>query len=444
MVNMTFVNMTNNRNGSVSNNTTCCESHPFSDSLIIWIYNENLYKDVNLPCMVYLCILAVLGIFGNSLVIYIYGFKFKRSTSHFFILSLAVLDNMCCIAMIMEIFDKRFSMYSGNYVILCKIIRLVEMFATISSSALLLCIAFDRYCKVCKPLNRKFFSYRTARKCLIFCLIIGLLLSWPMFLLKGPEKIETGVKNVVGYDCGDDDNFRGPVIRPIYFGLIGILNIISILLLAAMYIRIFRAIQIWKHKQIGESMPSSRGSVISSSYKISRVKSWLKRSKQKQYNPEEEMRKTLSISNSISDHEIPYEEHQSHQNGSVLGQSMTSMTSQTYLAQSNSTDYRRISTISTNSLSTSKRDSKKCKKVTTNTVLFSVVTIIYIISYLPTIVVETLKAGGVFTDVELPDTTRRILVVLNVTYFINNVCNQYVYSSIDPAFRKQIKQIFTG
>jgi hypothetical protein len=265
-----------------------------------------------------------------------------------------------------------------------------------------------------------------------------------MFLLKGPEKIETGVKNVVGYDCGDDDNFRGSVIRPIYFGLIGILNIISILLLAAMYIRIFRAIQIWKHKQIGESMPSSRGSVISSSYKISRVKSWLKRSKQKQYNPEEEMRKTLSISNSISDHEIPYEEHQSHQNGSVLGQSMTSMTSQTYLAQSNSTDYRRISSISTYSLSTSKRDSKKCKKVTTNTVLFSVVTIIYIISYLPTIVVETLKAGGVFTEVELPDTTRRILVVLNVTYFINNVCNQYVYSSIDPAFRKQIKQIFTG
>jgi hypothetical protein len=62
-----------------------------------------------------------------------------------------------------------------------------------------------------------------------------------MFLFKGPEKIETGVKNVVGYDCGDDDNFRGSVMRTIYFGLIGILNIISILLLAAMYIRIFRA-----------------------------------------------------------------------------------------------------------------------------------------------------------------------------------------------------------
>jgi len=131
MVKMTFVNMTNNPNGSVSNNTTCCENHPFSDSLIIWIYNENLYKDVNLPCMVYLCILAFLGIFGNSLVIYIYGFRFKRTTAHFFILSLAVLDNMCCIPIIMEIFDKRFSMYSGNYVILCKIIRSVEVFATV-------------------------------------------------------------------------------------------------------------------------------------------------------------------------------------------------------------------------------------------------------------------------------------------------------------------------
>jgi len=441
---MTFVNMTNNPNGSVSNNTTCCENHPFSDSLIIWIYNENLYKDVNLPCMVYLCLLAFLGIFGNSLVIYIYGFRFKRTTAHFFILSLAVLDNMCCIPIIMEIFDKRFSMYSGNYVILCKIIRSVEVFATVSSSVLLLCIALDRYYKVCKPLKRKYFSYKKARKCLIFCLVIGLLFSWPMILLKGPEKIETGVTNVVGYDCGDDDNFRGSVMRTIYFGLMGILNIIAILLLAAMYIRIFRAIQIWKHKQIGESMPSSPVSVISSSYKISRVMSWLKRSKQNQYNPEEEMRNTSSISNSISDHEIPYEEHQSHPNGSVFGQSMTSMTNQTYPAQSNSTDNQRLSSKSTNSLSTSKRDIKKSKILTTNTVLFSVVTIIYIISYLPTIVVEILKAGGVVTEVELPNTTRRILVILNVTYFINNVCNQYVYSSIDPAFRKQIKQIFTG
>lgn len=444
MVKNTFINMTHNPNGSASNNTTCCENHPFSDSLIIWIYNENLYKDVNLPCMVYLCILAALGIFGNSLVIYIYGFKFKRTTAHFFIMSLAVLDNMCCIPIIMEIFDKRFSMYSGNYVILCKIIRSVEMFATVSSSMLLLCIAFDRYYKVCKPLKRKYFSYQKARKCLIFCVTIGLLLSWPMILLKGPEKIETGVKNVVGYDCGDDDDFRGSVIPTMYFGLMGILNIIAILLLAAMYIRIFRAIQVWKHKQIGESIRSSRVSAISSSFKISRVMSWLKRSKQKHYNPEEEMRKNSSVSNSISDNEIPYEEHQSHPNGSVFGQSMTSMTNQTYPAQSDSTDNRRLSSISTTSLSTSKIDIKKSKIVTTNTVLFSVVTIIYIISYIPTVVVETLKAGGVFTEVELSNSTRRILVILNVTYFINNVCNQYVYSSIDPAFRKQIKQIFTG
>ena len=65
---------------------------------------------------------------------------------------------------------------------------------------------------------------------------------------------------------------------------------------------------------------------------------------------------------------------------------------------------------------------------TKNTIAFSIVTVIYIIAYLPTVCVETLNASGVYREEAPPYTIRSILVLMNVNYFLNNVCNQYVYS----------------
>jgi hypothetical protein len=48
-----------------------------------------------------------------------------------------------------------------------------------------------------------------------------------MLLFHGPETVETGAENVVGCDCGDDDNFRDSIFPTIYFGLIGVLNVIA-------------------------------------------------------------------------------------------------------------------------------------------------------------------------------------------------------------------------
>ena len=132
---------------------------------------------------------------------------------------------------------------------------------------------------MCRPFKR--FTYQKARKYLTTCIVIGLLLSWPMVLFHGPEMVDTGAKNVFGLDCGDDDNFKNSIFPTIYFGFIAILNVIAIILLAIMYICIFRAILKWKRKNIGESVPSSTESMVSMSYSVnSRVMSWLKRPKQ--------------------------------------------------------------------------------------------------------------------------------------------------------------------
>ncbi|XP_063428491.1 P2Y purinoceptor 1-like [Mytilus trossulus] len=458
-----------NRTTNNSSNESTIGGNPFSDSVIIWLYNESLYRNINLPCVIFLIVLAVFGIFGNSLVLYIYGFRFKRTNAHFFVLCLAVFDTMCCIAMLMEVFDKRFPMYTGRYRVLCKITRLTEMFSTVSSSLFLLCIALDRYYKICKPFKR--FSYKKARMCLLICICISLVLSWPMLLFHGPETVQTGVKNVVGLDCGDDDKYKSSVLPSVYFGFMGVLNVVVIILLSFMYVRIFKAIWVWKNQHIGEDIPSSPVHVVSMNYRLSKVISKFKYSKKKRYNSETS--ETFSAENDentdVSHHEQPNnkadtsntENSVTAQNGKsnngFIHERISRPTHFSYKKHNNGRQSstieenehrnykdRRHSTFSTGSGYGSRKGFKSSRTVTTNTVIFSTVTIVYIFSYLPTIIVETLNANHVYVEENLPNSTRSLLVLMNVTYFINNVANQYVYSAINPAFRNQVKQIFTG
>ncbi|CAG2186132.1 HCRTR2 [Mytilus edulis] len=360
-------------------------------------------------------------------------------------------------------------MYTGRYRVLCKITRLTEMFSTVSSSLFLLCIALDRYYKICKPFKR--FSYKKARMCLLICICISLVLSWPMLLFHGPETVQTGVKNVVGLDCGDDDKYKSSILPSVYFGFMGVLNVIVIILLSFMYVRIFKAIWVWKNQHIGEDIPSSPVHVVSMNYRLSKVISKFKYSKKKRYNSEssETFCAETHENTDVSYHEQPNNKadttntensvnaHNGKSNNGFIHERSSRPNHLSYNKHTNGRQSstieenayrnykdRRHSTFSTGSGHGSRKGFKSSRTVTTNTVLFSTVTIVYIFSYLPTIIVETLNANHVYVEENLPNSTRSLLVLMNVTYFINNVANQYVYSAINPAFRNQVKQIFTG
>lgn len=460
------------------NNQTCCKDHPFSDHLILWLYNESLFTNVNLPSVIYLSILVVLGIFGNSIILYIYGSKFKTTNAHFFILSLAGLDMVCCVSMILEIFDKRFPVYSGNYKMLCKITRLAEMFSSVSSSSLLLCIALDRYNKICKPFKQ--FTHKRARKCLVCCIILGVLLSWPMVLFHGPEKVHSGVQNVTGSECGDDENYKNSILPSVYFGLLGVLNILAIIILSFFYVRIFRAVLVWKRKQRGEKIPESPGlSSVSMNYNAITSLSTTSNSRQKlSYSNSDSNYYTKSLNGSMrcgkkavgqtkessicegignlgytGDYDtVLYSEQKSTQNmlidSSVTGRTSGGNPTDTDVSGTGKSPLRERGRYSVYVGSGRKHMSRKSfkhyKTVTTNTLLFSVVTVIYILSYLPTIIIETLNAAHVYDDESLPYRTRSVLVIMNLTYFFNSIANQYVYSAINPAFRRHVKQLFCG
>lgn len=147
--------------GSGLNLPTNTSYEYFPKDYYLWIVNEQLY-DINRPMVVIFLILILLGIFGNSLVAYVFGFRLKKSTAHTYITCIAAYDTLTSILLIFEIFDKRYPMYAGNFTNICKIVRCLEVFYTSGSSLFIVSIAFDRYYKVCKPF--KHLSLKIVRK----------------------------------------------------------------------------------------------------------------------------------------------------------------------------------------------------------------------------------------------------------------------------------------
>jgi hypothetical protein len=95
--------------------------------------------------LVYLIILMVIGVFGNLLVLYVYKFRFKRSTSRVFILSLAAFDLMTCLfGMPYHILDMVYP-YMFVWDEICKAFSFSLTFTILASIFVLDLIAIDRY-----------------------------------------------------------------------------------------------------------------------------------------------------------------------------------------------------------------------------------------------------------------------------------------------------------
>ena len=126
-----------------------------NDSESVWSILERLNDEravYFLPAVIWVILLMVVGVVGNTLVIYVYRRRFKRTSSNYFILTMAIFDLVAClVGMPTEIYDllKPFTFYSEFG---CKLFRATENFTIYGSVVVLVEIAFDRYFKICRPL----------------------------------------------------------------------------------------------------------------------------------------------------------------------------------------------------------------------------------------------------------------------------------------------------
>ncbi|CAG2220137.1 HCRTR2 [Mytilus edulis] len=176
--------------------------------------SEELLRTLNdklalryLPVIIYMFLLIFTGLFGNVLVIIVYVRKKMKSSLHYFIINLAVLDLLTVvIGMPTEIADLRYSvMFYAPAA--CKALRTVESLSTMGSIVTLMAVAIDRYNRICK--YGKQMTTEKAKRICIVAIVIGSVTCWPAAIVFGKKTKDVGIPGISGVDCSTDDSMKG-------------------------------------------------------------------------------------------------------------------------------------------------------------------------------------------------------------------------------------------
>lgn len=190
---------------------------------------------LRIPAIIYTIILMIVGLLGNTVTCYIYGYRLKMLPTHCFVIVLAVFDILsCCIAMPTEILDMRYPFMFPSMVA-CKTLRFLSYFTTGSSSIILLVIAIDRYKRVCRPFKKQI----TVREAKIISLVIstiGIIVTSPMLYAAGKMTHETRIPHINGTDCSISDSVRNTKFPVIYFAIVFLIIISSFVAMSICYL----------------------------------------------------------------------------------------------------------------------------------------------------------------------------------------------------------------
>ncbi|CAG5118367.1 unnamed protein product [Candidula unifasciata] len=363
----------------------------------------------NIPAMIWVSLLMVVGVVGNSLVVYVYRRRFKKTSSNYFILSMAIFDLIAClVGMPTEIYDLNnpYTFYSSAG---CKILRGCEVFTVYGSATVLVEIAFDRYFKICRPLM--VVSLSRIRMLCLLAVILALLLSIPPFVLFGINRVKTSLPMVEGYDCSIAMHYKDSVFQTVHYIILGVLILLTFISLTAIYIRIWMEIRCRRHLFIGDHIKKECDSDSRPRLRIKYVPS---------------VSEDESMNNSV------------YANGNNM--------SMTQLQMNNS----KKSSSSQNTLNSLERRSKFSSlasyasrlKVTRTTIVLFAVTVAFVLSYLPSIAVMLIRSTVKDFDENQSIGAQVVAKIFSNCFFINHAINPIIYSFLNIHFRQQVQKTF--
>ncbi|KAK7115121.1 orexin/Hypocretin receptor type 1-like [Littorina saxatilis] len=271
-----------NHNTTISNTNNNLIHHLNDKDLLQCLNDEKAF--LYIPVIVFLGVLVITGTIGNTLVLCVYWRKAYKASSHYFILSLAILDLFSClVGLPTEIADLRFP-YLFDMPIACKLLRFTHSSTIIASSSILIQVAFDRYYRICR-LGQQF-SVKKAKLLCVMAILLGVLTSWPSCLLFGRKTLRLHVQSsarqghvsrlgamtqrvahqdlgkasllgervLLASDCSTEDSMRGTIYPTIYYLFLFSLFFLTVLFFAVLYIRIGVAIWQRNRKTIGSTV----------------------------------------------------------------------------------------------------------------------------------------------------------------------------------------------
>ncbi|XP_059175241.1 uncharacterized protein LOC131955235 [Physella acuta] len=175
----------------------------------ITAYLNQLQRETTLlmiPSLIFLIGLAVVGLIGNSLVLFVYLRKFTKTAVGVFIVTMAVSDLLTCAVLIPgDVYDL-FHQWDYDQRLLCQM-RMFAYAATHAVASLaLIAVAVTRYLKICRPFGRQVTITHARVSCVIMT-VLSLLYSTPYALVHGIQTRNTTLEGVQGHYCAFDDEY---------------------------------------------------------------------------------------------------------------------------------------------------------------------------------------------------------------------------------------------
>ena len=384
-----------------------------------------------IPLIVLFGLFSVVGVFGNALVCYIFFYRLKRSKQHILIGYLAIFDFIICAFSIpAEIVDLRFY-YEFHSDAFCKATKFTLHLFLNASVLTLVVIAADRYRHVCKWWKKQL-TIRATKWLLLPILITAVVAAGPVLESYGVQVYALNGTTMAVRRCTHVDPYRGLYngFKNKYLGS-GALVALAVSL-ATLYSLILREHFI-SVRRLREFQHPQRGFTL-----------------QESFNPEQTM---LQDNRNPSSALITGKEHTPESDSNVVNQckrikQQTKQTqSYTLLTKTKELDESTVvrSAKSLRTTRTQKRMDSTASLMTFTrqrkiTVVACVVTVVFILSYLPYWCVELVRINH-YIDPHLTGIPLFWFVIGLRSPFINSILNPVIYGVMNAEFRDQVKLI---
>ena len=350
---------------------------------------EQVLKELNdqfakrlIPVIVVLGLLMAIGICGNSLVVYVYWrwAKMKGTTKRVFILTLAHLDlTVCTIAIPFEIYDLRNQADFQNLAA-CKIGRIFEYSIVLASGFVLVSVSVERYVFLCKAFDK--FSKRKAQWICVGCVILAFIIGGPSATFGGIKKTKLGGTEIYGYECTmDSEDGKSNVAQKIYYYFLSAIFLVCVCVLVVIYLIIWSLLKKYQKESLRHT-----SSVIS-----------------------------LRINRNDLDKELPIDD-------ICVPKESRSGSAESTVTLRRGPGQRKLRSPS-------------------SIIVFFSVTVTFLLSFLPHIIVKFLMFFGAHFDNMMSKEASELLYNFFIrSYLVGNVSNPFLYSILNKQFRNELKR----
>lgn len=388
------------------------------DNNTIYLHQyDDMYASKYLPAIVFVAILMLVGVVGNSLVCYVYLFKFKPSTTRCFIVTLALLDILnCSLSMPLKIVHMRHHATSGLYG--CRFATISLTFFSLASAAVLLPVAVDRYLKICKPFASQMTVFYAKVGCAVAC-TVAFLLTIPPAIIHGPTIHPLPHANATF--CYLSDGERGTLPHVIYSGVQMLLFVMTAGALIVMYTCIWH--RVYKQKKAFRQRARA-----GSSNRMSPNRNCT----------QESTSETLTTSPNVNRTSMNETSTISQQGNQSLDPQNDSSSLKTEHEQCAFTSPSRSGPIHDKGVTTTLHQEYVVRRMT---LMLFLISLMFFISFLPYLIITvTVSSNKSFAE-RLTVISSASVIIFERSYFIQSACNPFIYSFCSVNFRREMMKV---